>query len=99
MTTYFYGGEMKRFSVLLILCLTLVIGLAACNPTGDMGLGGQGTPISVPTPVATATPDPTVAPSYSAVRAEVARIWAADPQASGEDRLARVNAYLTTLIG
>ncbi len=92
---------MKQFSILMTLCLTLVMGLTACNPTGDLGLGGEGTPISVPTtgPVATPTPDPTVAPAYAEVRAQVEKIWAADPQASGEDRLARVNAYLTSLIG
>jgi hypothetical protein len=89
---------MKRLSAVLTLGVTLVLGLAACNPTGDLGL--QGTPISVPTvPAATATPDPSAAPSYAEVRAAIAKIWLENPAASGDERMARVADYLKTLFG
>jgi hypothetical protein len=89
---------MKRLSAVLTLGVMLMLGLAACNPTGDLGL--QGTPISVPTQVpATATPDASAAPSYAEVRAAIAKIWLENPAASGEERMARVADYLKTLFG
>jgi hypothetical protein len=89
---------MKRLGALLVVGLLGVLGLAACNPTGDLGLGG--TPISVPTTLpATATPDPKSAPTYAEVRAAIERIWQENKDAPGEERMARVNEYLQTLFG
>jgi hypothetical protein len=89
---------MKRLSAVLTLGVTLMLGLAACNPTGDLGL--QGTPISVPTQVPpTATPDPNAAPAYAEVRAAIAKIWQENQNAPGEERMARVADYLKTLLG
>lgn len=89
---------MKRVSALVALSLISALGLAACNPSGDLGLGG--TPISVPTTVPpTATPDPKSAPAYAEVRATIERIWQENKDAPGEERMARVAAYLKTLFG
>lgn len=89
---------MKRWGALLMLGVLGVLGLAACNPAGDLGLGG--TPISVPTTIpATATPDPKRAPAYAEVRATIERIWQENKDAPGEERMARVNEYLQTLFG
>jgi hypothetical protein len=89
---------MKRWNALLALGVLLVPALAACNPTGDLGL--EGTPISVPTTVpATATPDPTQAPAYAEVRAALTQIWQQYKDAPSDERLAHITDYLKTLIG
>lgn len=94
---------MKRFSTWLMLGLVLGLGLTACNPTGDLGLG-DGTPISVPTLGPTvvpprATPDATSAPPYAEVRATIERLWQANKDKPGAERLAAVTDYLKTLFG